>query len=120
MIASASWKPSARDPENLDGQRIFEGVCAACHQWNGGGRQSRYASFAGSQAVNDPEGINLVRVMLAGADLRTSKGRGYMPSFGDAYSDAELAAVANYVIGHIGGKSGTVTAQAARERRSAQ
>jgi mono/diheme cytochrome c family protein len=120
MIASASWKPSAPDPENLDGQRIFEGVCAACHQWNGGGRQSRYASLAGSQAVNDPEGINLVRVMLMGADLRTSKGRGYMPSFGDAYSDAELAAVANYVIGHFGGKSGTVTAQAVRERRSAQ
>jgi len=43
-----------------------------------------------------------------------------MPSFGDAYSDAELAAVANYVIGHFGGKSGKVTAQAVRERRTAQ
>jgi mono/diheme cytochrome c family protein len=120
MITSASWKPGASDLRNLDGQRIFEGVCAACHQWNGGGRQTPYASLAGSQAVNDPDGVNLVRVMLTGADLKTTKGRGYMPSFGDAYSDAELAAVANYVIGHFGGKPGKVTAQAVRERRTAQ
>jgi mono/diheme cytochrome c family protein len=58
--------------------------------------------------------------MLTGADLKTAKGRGYMPSFGDAYSDDELAAVANYVIGHFGGKSGKVTAQAVREQRTAQ
>jgi mono/diheme cytochrome c family protein len=32
-----------------------------------------------------------------------------MPSFGKAYSDAEVAALANYVIGHFGGKRGEVT-----------
>ena len=120
MITSASWKPNAPDPGNPIGQRIFEGVCAACHPWNGTGRQTSHASLAGSQAVNDPEGINLVRVMLTGADLKTAKGRGYMPSFGDAYSDVELAAVANYVIGQFGGKSGKVTAEMVRERRTAQ
>jgi mono/diheme cytochrome c family protein len=120
MIGSSSWEPNAPDLGNIDGQRIFEGVCAGCHQWNGGGRQSDYASLAGSQAVNDPEGVNLVRVMLTGADLKTAEGHAYMPSFGDAYSDAELAAVANYVIDHFGGKSGKVTVQAVRERRTAQ
>jgi len=119
MIASASWKPDAADTGNLDGQRIFEGVCAACHQWNGGGRETPYASLAGSQAVNDPKGVNLVQVMLKGADLKTGKGHGYMPSFRDAYSDAELAAVANYAIDHFGGKTGEVTAQSVREQRSA-
>jgi mono/diheme cytochrome c family protein len=120
MVASGSWKPNTPDLTNVAGQRLFEGVCAACHQWNGGGRETRYASLAGSQAVNDPEGVNLVRVMLTGADLKTSAGRGYMPSFGDAYNDAELAAVANYVIGQFGGKPGRVTAQAVHERRVAQ
>ncbi len=120
MAASASWKPHAADAGNATGQRIFEGVCATCHQWNGGGRQTRYASLAGSQAVNDPEGVNLVRVLLVGADLKTNKGRGYMPSFGDAYSDDELAAVANYVIDQFGGKTGAVTAQAVHERRLTQ
>ena len=119
MIASAAWKPGSIDAGNPHGQRLFEGVCAACHQWNGGGRQTSYASLAGSQAVNDPEGVNLVQVMLKGADLKTDKGHGYMPSFADAYSDGELAAVANYVIGHFGGKTGQVTAQAVHNRRSA-
>ena len=120
MIASAPWKPGSADAANLNGQRIFEGVCAACHQWNGGGRQTAYASLAGSQAVNDPEGINVVQVMLKGADLKTGKGRGYMPSFSSAYSDAELAAVANYVIGHFGGKAGQVTAQSIHDHRAGQ
>lgn len=105
------------DPDNPVGQRIFEGVCAPCHQWNGGGRQTHYASLAGSQSVNDPDGVNLVKVMLNGADLKTGKGHGYMPAFGNAYSDDELAAVANYVIHHFGGKAGSVTPQSVHERR---
>ena len=30
-----------------------------------------------------------------------------MPPFADAYSDEEIAAVSNYVIGHFGGKRGS-------------
>ncbi len=120
MTASSAWRPKAPDPQNPEGQRIFEGVCAPCHQWNGGGRQTAYASLAGSQAVNDPEGVNLVRVMLTGADLKTSRGHGYMPRFGDSYGDDELAAVANYVIHQFGGKTGLVTAQSVHEQRLSQ
>jgi mono/diheme cytochrome c family protein len=43
-----------------------------------------------------------------------------MPSFGAAYTDEELAAVANYVIGHFGGKGGEVTAETVRRRRELQ
>jgi mono/diheme cytochrome c family protein len=34
-----------------------------------------------------------------------------MPSFGVAYTDAEIAAVANYAVAHFGGKQGQVTAE---------
>jgi hypothetical protein len=34
-----------------------------------------------------------------------------MPSFGAAYTDAEVATVANYAIAHFGGKHGQVTAK---------
>jgi mono/diheme cytochrome c family protein len=40
-----------------------------------------------------------------------------MPPFGRAYSDAELAAVANYVIAHFGGKRGRVTPKDVAKRR---
>lgn len=40
-----------------------------------------------------------------------------LPPFGPAYSDAELAAVANYVIAHFGGRAGRVTPEDVAMRR---
>ena len=42
-------------------------------------------------------------------DARIKDQNVFMPPFGLAYSDAELAAVANYVIAHFGGRAGRVT-----------
>jgi mono/diheme cytochrome c family protein len=58
--------------------------------------------------------------LLVGADLKTRHGTGYMPSFGGGYTDVELAAVANYVIGHFGGKEGEVAAETVRRHREQQ
>jgi mono/diheme cytochrome c family protein len=118
VTASAAWSPGPQDAKTELGKRIFEGACASCHSWNGKGRETDYASLAGSQAVNDPEGINLIQVLLNGADLKTAHGTGYMPSFAAAYTDGELAAVANYVIGHFGGKDGKVTADGVKQHRT--
>jgi mono/diheme cytochrome c family protein len=120
MTASSSWAPGRQDQQNEAGKHIFEGVCASCHAWNGAGRETDYAALAGSQAVNDPKGVNLVQILLSGGKLTTPHGTGYMPSFADAYSDVELAAVSNYVIGHFGGKTGLVTADEVRVRRDTQ
>ncbi len=120
MTASSAWAPGATDAQSELGRRLFEGVCASCHEWNGGGRETNYAALAGSQAVNDPDGVNLVRVLLSGGDLKTSHGTAYMPSFARAYNDVELAAVSNYVIGHFGGKTGHVTPDLVKERRVEQ
>ena len=120
MTASSAWAPGATDAQSELGRRLFEGVCASCHEWNGAGRETNYAALAGSQAVNDPDGVNLVRVLLSGGDLETSHGTAYMPSFARAYNDVELAAVSNYVIGHFGGKAGHVTPKLVKERRVQQ
>src|ERR1700728_787428 len=71
ITASSAWAPGPQDPKTELGRRIFEGACASCHSWNGKGRQTEYAALAGSQAVNDPQGVNLIQVLLRGADLRT-------------------------------------------------
>jgi len=117
MAASSSWAPGAQDARNELGGRLFEGVCASCHAWNGVGRETEYAGLAGSQAVNDPKGVNLVQMLLSGGKMTTQYGSGYMPSFANAYSDAELAAVTNYVLGHFGGKTGQVTPETVRAQR---
>ena len=118
MAASYAWAPSANDAPDGLGKHIFEGACASCHQWNGQGQQTPYAALAGDQAVNDSSGINLTQAILHGSSLRTAGGQVFMPAFGAAYSDQEIAAVSNYVIGHFGEKTGRVTAEEIAKRRT--
>ncbi|WP_231602667.1 cytochrome c [Herbaspirillum chlorophenolicum] len=104
--------------ENLRGKQLFAADCAGCHQWNGAGRQSQYASLVGSRAVNDPTGTALTQVILKGTSIRIGGQVHQMPGFGSAYSDADVAAVANYVVEHFGDKEGSVTAEAVRSKRA--
>jgi mono/diheme cytochrome c family protein len=99
------------------GLALFEGACAGCHQWNGSGRQTPYASLQGTRSVNDPSAKNVTQAILEGAKMRVGDADVYMPAFADAYSNAEVAALANYVVAHFGGKHGAVTAQDVAARR---
>ncbi|MDQ0393094.1 c-type cytochrome [Labrys monachus] len=118
MAAASAYAPSAEEAKAGGlGLRIFQSACASCHGWDGGGHQTSYAALRGSRTVNDPAGTNLVNVVLGGARITTQQGSMFMPSFGKAYSDTEIAAVSNYVIAHFGGKAGMVSeAQVAAAR----
>jgi mono/diheme cytochrome c family protein len=113
--------PQAQGPENAPaapaavpdgalGAHIFELACAGCHLPNGHGRQSAWAALAGDQSTADPAATNLLQVLAHGSVLRTDKGQVFMHSFAGAYTDPELAAVANYVMARFGGQAGSVTA----------
>jgi mono/diheme cytochrome c family protein len=99
---------------------LFEGDCAGCHQWNGVGRQTDYASLVGSHAVNDPSGTALVQVLLHGSSITVNGRSQAMPEFGAVYSDSDVAAVANYVLNHFGSKSGVVTAKQVLKQRTSE
>ena len=117
---SSSPAPPARGPRQPQGElgrHIFEGACANCHQYDGGGRQTVYASLIGSRAANDPDGANMTQILLKGAKYSIKDQTIYMPAFGAGYSDAELAAVANYVIAQFGGMTGRVTPEDVAKRR---
>lgn len=118
MVASSEAAPGADAGANAMGLHLFEGACASCHQWNGAGQQTRYASLAGTRGVNDPKGANVTQAILQGVKMRIGENDVYMPAFGHAYSDAEVAALANYVIGHFGGKQGQVTPEEVARRRA--
>ncbi len=117
-LASTADTPGAEEmrDENL-GQRLFEEACTGCHLWNGRGRQSEAAALLGTQAVNDIDAYNLTQVVLQGVHLRSAQGDGFMPSFGRAYSDAEVAALGNFVLEHFGGKPGKLTGDIVAKRR---
>jgi mono/diheme cytochrome c family protein len=103
--------------DNPTGRRLFEGNCVACHSWTGSGSVVGTTQLTGVRAVNDPSGANVVGMILDGSG-KPDTPHPYMPAFGAAYSDTEVAAVANYVIARFGGGSSHVTAgDVASQRR---
>jgi mono/diheme cytochrome c family protein len=119
VVASTAVAPGSGDRSaHPRGLQLFEGACASCHQWNGRGQQSPYASLVGTRGVNDASAANVTQAILQGANLRVGGSDVYMPAFGAAYSDSEVAALANYVVGHFGGKQGTVTPDEVAKRRN--
>ena len=96
---------------NLLGKKIFEGACASCHGWAGKSAVSPFATLTGSAAVNDPGATNVAQVVISGARRLTPDGALSMPSFRHAYSDDEIAAVANYVTARFGAKASSLTAR---------
>jgi mono/diheme cytochrome c family protein len=96
---------------NLLGKKIFEGACVSCHGWTGESPVSPLATLTGSAAVNDPTATNAAQIVIGGTKRLTPGGALSMPSFGHAYTDDEIAAVANYVTTRFGTKGASLTAR---------
>jgi mono/diheme cytochrome c family protein len=105
--------PSHKDGGTPDprGKMVFEGACVSCHDWTGESPISPFATLTGAWAVNDPSAINVVQVVLSGTKRHNPPDAISMPAFGSAYSDAEIAALANYVTARFGSKGSHLTAK---------
>jgi mono/diheme cytochrome c family protein len=107
--ASASHRVGGTpDPR---GKIVFEGACVSCHGWSGESPISSFATLTGAWAVNDPGATNVAQIVISGTKRRTPEDAVSMPAFGNAYSDAEIAAVANYVVTRFGSQESRLTAQ---------
>ena len=109
--ASTAPKGFAPEADAVPGKAIFEGACTSCHGWDGRGNLTTYATLTGARAVNDPSAVNVAQIVLTGSRRTTPQGEAFMPAFGAAYSDAEIAAVANYVTGRFGSAPSHLKAQ---------
>jgi mono/diheme cytochrome c family protein len=99
------------------GKMVFEGACVSCHGWTGESAVSPMATLTGAWAVNDPGATNVAQIVLSGTKRHTPDGALSMPAFGSAYSDDEIAAVANYVTARFGTKGSKLTANDVAELR---
>jgi mono/diheme cytochrome c family protein len=59
----------------------------------------------------------VVQAILKGTRISIGERHEVMPDFGSAYSDDEVAAVANFVVGHFGEKQGNITTRQVAEQR---
>ena len=73
--------------------------------------------LTGAWAVNDPAATNVAQIVISGTRRSTPDGALSMPAFGNAYSDDEIAAVANYVTARFGAKGSKLSAQDVAELR---
>jgi mono/diheme cytochrome c family protein len=120
-------QPASTDPsqgvaleENTKGRDFFAGACAGCHGWSGANSLVTHSTLTGTRAVNDPTATNVALAVLRGASpLPPSTDIVAMPAFGAAYSDADIAAVSNYVTARFGAKGSTITAEDVRKLRLA-
>jgi mono/diheme cytochrome c family protein len=97
---------------NLDtqGKAVYAGACAACHDWTGISPVLPFATLTGVRSVNDPTATNVVQIILTGAHRHGSESSQSMPAFGRAYSDQEIASLANYVTARFGARPSALTA----------
>jgi mono/diheme cytochrome c family protein len=95
---------------NPHGRAVYEGACAGCHGWTGISPVIGYATLIGTRTINDPTANNVAQVIIAGAQRHTGNDANNMPPFGAAYTDDEIASVANYVTARFGVKGSDLTA----------
>jgi mono/diheme cytochrome c family protein len=112
--ASPSHKQGTQEAR---GKMVFEGACVSCHGWTGESPISPFATLTGAWAVNDPGATNVAQIVISGTKRHVPADAISMPAFGNAYSDDEIAAVANYVTARFGAKGSNLTAKEVAELR---
>jgi len=114
--APASLAPGAVNADER-GKAIFAGACAGCHDWTGESPVLAFATFTGSRSINDPSARNVAQAIIWGVTRQSAGAPVTMPAFGQAYSDTEIAAVANYVTARFGASPSAITAKQVAELR---
>jgi mono/diheme cytochrome c family protein len=113
--APASHRDGGSTPDPR-GKMVFQGACVGCHEWTGESAIAPFATLTGARSLNDPGGTNVAQIVISGTKRHTPAGALSMPAFGSVYSDAEIAAVTNYVTARFG-KASKITAQDVAELR---
>lgn len=95
-----------------NGKRVFNQICAACHQGNGMGLAGAFPPLAMSDYLNaDPKrAIGIVLHGLSGRITVNSTGyESVMPAQGSSLTDREIADVLTYVLNNFNNKGGTIS-----------
>jgi mono/diheme cytochrome c family protein len=93
-IPSADFPPFGSLSAETDGRRLYETICQGCHMSDAKGAQGagRYPALAANPKLGSP----------AYPEYIVLNGLRAMPDIGRHLSDAQVAAVVNYVITHFG------------------
>jgi mono/diheme cytochrome c family protein len=105
---------------NGAGRMSYVALCAGCHGLDGNGVPNTVVAMRDNSTLRLVDPRNLIVAMLDGIGAENFPHRASMqamPGFSDKLSDAEAAALANYLRVTWGGQKGDVTPAAVRALR---
>jgi mono/diheme cytochrome c family protein len=111
-VAAQPAPQSVANAQSL-GASLYAGACAGCHALTPSPVAASFADLTGASTVRDPAGTNLLKLLAEGSPHGEGVGLA-MPAFGEGYSAAERAALANYVLAQWGGLPPALTAKDAQ------
>jgi mono/diheme cytochrome c family protein len=118
QLASADPAEGVALDSHRRGAAIFASMCAGCHSWTGVSPSVPHATLTGTRSVNDPTATNVALAVLRGASTLPPSGDiATMPAFGQAWTDDDIAAVANYVVARFGARPSAITAAGVHKLR---
>ncbi len=98
LVVQGCNRPAAGGSQ--DGATVYAAVCATCHGDNGHPSASMAAQL-GVRDLTEPAFRARVTVALVEAQVRKGSTNKLMPAFADALTDAQIAAVAAWVVAGI-------------------
>jgi mono/diheme cytochrome c family protein len=106
--------------EDSLGLQLFGGACASCHGLDGSGRQIDAVALLGAKGVNDPVAANVSQMILSGGSLEVAGHQAFHAGRWSGNTDAEIAALSNFVVRQFGAKEGIVDSLTVANRRSSK
>jgi mono/diheme cytochrome c family protein len=103
-----------------EGAPLYKARCEKCHGRSGRGGMFAGPPLAGSAVVQAEDPASLVNIVLYGPQLPPQVSYGEwdtMPEYASILSDAQIAAVSNYVRGSWGNRASAVSSQAVGAQR---
>ncbi|GBR55594.1 sorbitol dehydrogenase cytochrome c subunit [Neokomagataea thailandica NBRC 106555] len=122
-----SVESTLRGAENVNlekGALVYDGACASCHQPAGiGSKDGYYPQLFHNTATGSIDPSNLVSAIIYGVDRTIGQKHYFMPGFGkqsyaEELSDADIAAVANFVLVKFGNAEAKITEEQVKEIRN--
>jgi len=107
-------KPNAHDTL-FNGERLYNGYCASCHQTTGAGSKDQsYPSLFHNTATGGETSSNLIAAILYGVDRKVGDQHVLMPRFDqlsyvDPLTNEQIASISTYVLNQFGNSKLTVT-----------
>lgn len=103
VITGQGEQKTLADSSTVDGAKLYDSACASCHGRNGQGTADHfYPSLTSNTAVTAALPNNLVMTISHGLSRKGNDVDVLMPAFGRDMTDAQIAAVSNYVRLHFG------------------